>query len=108
MDDTGDHFCNPVLLSASTITNKPATSGSTAQDTPLTTGQGFFLALTITIAEVSVPVIAVGKPSCISKAEAINKIIAVAAMPVMAVLPPCDNPGIIISVLFPVLISYAG
>src|SRR5258708_3275317 len=80
------------------MTKSPATSGITDQETPLTTTQGFFFARMITRAEVSVPVMAVGKPSGISRAEAVSRIIAVAAMPDRAILPPAESIGTGISV----------
>ncbi len=85
---------SPVLLSASTITKRPATNSSTDQVIPCKILCGLFFAACNTMHVVNIPVMAVGRPSCTSNAEAISKIIAVAAIPHKAVLPPFVSAGI--------------
>jgi len=74
----------PVLLRAPTKMNNPATRGSTDQDTFLMISTGLLRAVTNTTMAVSVPVIAVGKPSGESSAEATSSATAVMPMPTRA------------------------
>ena len=65
----------PVRSSASTRTNKPATSGSTPHETPFSTGHGDCRFNASTIAVVTTPLTKVGNPSCTLKAEQHNSTI---------------------------------
>ena len=78
---------NPVRSSASTSTKSPATSGSTAQDTDFTVSQGEVRSTSSTIATVTRPQTAVGRPSWRSNAEEISRATAVSRMPAPASLP---------------------
>src|ERR1700744_1643102 len=82
---------SPDFVKASTITNSPATSGMTDQDTPRITCQGLVLARTMTTTDVKMPVTAVGRPSCQSSPEAVSKTTPVTPIPQRAVLAPGDN-----------------
>ena len=84
---------SPVLSSASTSTNNPATSGSTAQEMPFSVAQGACARANRTTAAVRRPAIAVGRPSWMSSADEPSRTSAVAAMPSAAVFPPPDKRG---------------
>ena len=83
----------PVLINASTIINKPATNGNILHEMPLITFNGDWRAINKTTKEVIAPVIIVGKPNCMWKADASNNTIAAAQIPRAAALPPRIKPA---------------
>ncbi len=84
---------SPVRPTASTRMNSPATSGSTAHDTSLTTGHGERRRKAVTASVVATPSTQVGAPSGASSAETTRSASAVTTMPPSAVQPPADSLG---------------
>src|SRR5579883_3609073 len=78
----------PVCWSASTRTKRPATSGKTLHDTPVTTGQGDWRVPIRMKAAVAAPAAKVGRPRRQPSAEAARSASAVAAIPIAASAPP--------------------
>ncbi len=78
----------PARSIASTITNKPATSGSTPQEMSRTMGHGFCRDTAVTLSAVTAPAMKVGRPSGRSRAEQ-----AISTMPVQRMPQAVRRPG---------------
>ncbi len=91
----------PVRDTPSTSTNRPATSGSTLHDTPISRGIGDDRLRSVTSNAVAPPQIAVGSPSSTPEAEAPSSDSAVAPLPIAAAIPPALSAGVSTSLEMP-------
>ncbi len=78
----------PVWATPSTSTNRPATRGSTDQETPFSTGRGEARLRISTTRVVRTPRMAVGRPSCRFSDDTTSSVTAVTPMPARAVQAP--------------------
>ena len=86
-------FSTPVVSSASTSTNRPATSGSTAQEMPFTVSVGPSRLIASTTITVAKPATKVGRPSWMSSADDAMSAMPVATIPRAATLPLFESVG---------------
>ena len=82
----------PVRPNPSTRTNRPATSGSTSHEIPLSRSHGASRLRRNRTRTVEVPAMKVGSPSCQSKADASRSTRAVMAIPHAARRPSLERP----------------
>ncbi len=84
----------PVVLSASTNTNSPATSGNTLQATPFNTRHGAQRSRRQTTETVAMPANAVGNPNAIPAADEASRTTAVNPIPNAVVFAEVESTGI--------------